>query len=408
MAGLDIDHHEVIGDPDLALLLADAEGRMAGGLGAAIVEGRILHLSSKPGGTAQPQTVRSAEELIDAVAALPVDDLPHTAAIHLDLDLDAPFGNDTAEQEPPPDQVIVTLHPSFADSRVVVVAGPGVARSRSEAGLVRLAKRTGWQVLNSWGAKGVLAWFDDHHAGTVGLQALDLDLAEVAEADLVVASGLDPDELGVGGLGSVPVQEVAPRQLAALTHGWAQCSAVPAPRAPFYGAISAAVTPMYESTEVPLAPARAALHLSGARPEGGIVVADAGVAGFWLARTFPTREVGSIVVPATLQPGFAVAAALVAGVSGRPCVAVVDGPMDEPSRIVAEAAASMGVGLAVQVWAGEGSISDAQGHARLCEAQFAGERGAVEVPIRRGDLDALVDVAGPVVAWPSADMERGS
>jgi thiamine pyrophosphate-dependent acetolactate synthase large subunit-like protein len=297
----------------------------------------------------------------------------------------------------------MTLDPSFAGARGVIVAGPGVVRSDAVRGLVELSARTGWGVVNTYGAKGVVAWYDDAHFGTAGLQARDVELAGLADADLVVAIGLDPDELGPDALGPALVQEVEPWQLAALTYRWEAKPAATAPRPALFADISAAVAPMYESESVPLAPARAALHLSGARPEGGVVVADPGVAGFWLARTFPTREVGSVVVPATQQPGFAVAAALVAGVQGRPCVAVVDGPMDEASQIVAEAAAALGVGIAVQAWGAGGAARDVDAHARVSEAQFAGGRGIVEVPIRSRDLDVLVDVAGPVTAWGGLD-----
>ena len=41
-------------------------------------------------------------------------------------------------------------------------------------------------------------------------------------------------------------------------------------------------------------------------------------------------------------------------------------------------------------------------HARLTEAQFAGQAGVVEVPIRTGDEAHLIDIAGPLVAWGGA------
>jgi hypothetical protein len=389
-------------DPDLAVLLADAEGRLGTGYGAAAVAGRLLHLSSRPGGTASPRTVQTVDDLVDALAGLEQLTSPSTLALHLDLDLEAPVESTPVPE--PERRVVMTLDPSFASARGVIVAGPGVVRSGSVAGLVELSSRTGWGIVNSWGAKGVVAWYDPVHFGTAGLQARDVELLELDRYDLVVATGLDPDELGATDLGPVLVQEVEPWQLGALTYRWERTAPEPpAAKPPLFGAVSAVVTPGYESEAVPLAAARAVLHLSGARPEGGVVVADPGLAGFWLARAYPTREVGSVVVPATRCPGFAVGAALVAGVQGRPAVAVVDGPMDEASQIVAEAAAALGVGIAVQIWGDEGSAVDADAHARVSEAQFAGERGIVEVPVRTGDLDALVAAAGPITAWGGLD-----
>jgi hypothetical protein len=88
-------------------------------------------------------------------------------------------------------------------------------------------------------------------------------------------------------------------------------------------------------------------------------------------------------------------------------VAVVD-RLDEASEIVAEAAAALGVGIAVQVWGESGTASDADAHARVSEAQFAGERGIVEVPVRTADLDAIVEAAGPITAWGGLAQGTGT
>jgi hypothetical protein len=392
-----------IDDADVAVLLADADGRIGNGFGVAAIRGGVLHLSSKPGGTAAPRTVATADGLVDAFAALGHISLPTTVALHLDLDLDEPLEDEELEpRADPPEGVVMTLNASFAEAEVVVVVGPGVTRGGYVQGLLDLTRKTGWGVVNTWGAKGVLEWYDMRHFGTAGLQGRDFELAGLNQADLVIASGLDPDESPLDTLGSALVQEVEPWQLAALTYLWETPAREITERPLLYGNLSAAVTPMYEATTVPLAPARGALHLSGGRPDGGLVVGDAGLSGFWLARTFPTRETGSIVVPATRQPGFAVAAALVAGVAGRPCVAVVDGPIDDASAAMIEEAARLEVPIAVQVWGDDGELADVDAHARLTEAQFAGQHGVVEVPIRPGDEAALIHVAGPLVAWGGA------
>jgi len=391
-----------IDDSDLAVLLADAEGRIGTGFGVASVHGGVLHLSSKPGGTASPRTVATADGLVDAFAALGHVSLPTTVALHLDLDLTEPVDEEVEPREDPPEGVVMTLNASFAEARVVIVVGPGVTRGGYVEGLSDLTRKTGWGVVNTWGAKGVLPWYDLRHFGTAGLQARDFELAGLSEADLVIASGLDPDESPLDALGSALVQEVEPWQLAALTYLWETPAKEIAERPALFTELSAAVTAMYDAATVPMAPARGALHLSGGRPDGGLVVGDAGLSGYWLARAFPTREPGSVVVPATRQPGFAVAAALVAGVSGRPCVAVIDGPIDDASAAVIEEAARLDVPVAVQVWGEEGSLDTVDEHARLTEAQFAGRAGVVQVPIRRGDEAPLIEVAGPLVAWGGA------
>ena len=390
-----------IDDPDLSVLIADADGRLGPGIGAALVPGGILHLSSKPGGLAAPISVRTPEELVDSLASAAGSLVPETSAIHLDLDLEEPVEDDLVARVDRPDGIVTTLNPSFAEAEVVVVVGPGVVRGGFVDGLAELARRTGWPVLNTWGAKGVFPWFDLHHAGTAGLQERDFELAGLASAELVVVSGLDPDESPVDALGSHLVLEVEPWQLAALTYHWEPRPAEPPARRPLYEALSAVITPLYERTDVPVAPARAALHLSGARPDGALVVADPGRAGFWLARTFPTTEAGAVVVPATRVAGFAASAALVAGLAGRACVAVLD-ELDPVSEAILEIGERLDVPTAVQVWSAVGVLADVDAHARLTEEQFAGRRGIVDVPVAEGDEDELIEVAGPIVAWPES------
>jgi hypothetical protein len=55
---------------------------------------------------------------------------------------------------------------------------------------------------------------------------------------------------------------------------------------------------MYPSEAVPPAAARLAAQLAADLPAGGVVVAEPGLVGFWVARTFPTSVPGSVVVPA--------------------------------------------------------------------------------------------------------------
>lgn len=405
-----------VDDADLACLLADADGRIGqpdgrGRLGAAMVRGQVLHLSSAPGGTAPLQTVGSIEDLVDVLAVVPGLDLPAASALHLDLDLAAPVAGDVQPSVDHDRVPVLVLDPSMASLRLVVVAGPGVVRSGALEGLRSLVRTAGVGVVNSWGAKGVERWDSPFHFGTAGLQARDMELAGVPSADVVVASGLDGDELGVPALGNPVVQEVAPGQLAALCQRWTAARTPPAERPALYADLAALVGPLYESDSVPLTPARAALHLSGALPDGGVAVADPGPAGLWLARTFPTSFPGSVCVPATVVPGFAAAAALVCSLEGRGCLAVSgpgapgwgDGP-DPGTEGVVDLARSLGVGLALQVWGSEGRLSSFEDHVAMLRSHLEVAEGATgvrldPVPVDLSLTSSLVDVAGPVVAW---------
>lgn len=396
---------EVVVDDDAqAMLLADVDGRLSGGFGAALVTGAILHVSSQPGGRTAPVSVSAAEEMISVLATLAALDVPATAALHLDLDLAAPAPQGIEARIDASPGVAVTLHPSFADASVAVVVGPGVVRGRHLAGLREMALAGGMGVVNTWGAKGVFRWDSPYHFGTAGLQARDFELAGISSADLVVTCGLDPDETPLDLLGSYAVQDVAGWQLPALVANWPRPVEL-TERPALFAAIAAVVTPMYESSATPIEPPRAALHLSGACPDGGVVVADAGLAGFWLARTFPTGVVGSIVVPAIDQPGFAIAAAIAARRAGRPCVAVLDGPLDEDSERLLEVAERLGLGFGVQIWADLDTVGaplsrDVSDHVEVTRRGFESEEiDIADVAIDTGGLEQLVEVAGPIVAW---------
>jgi hypothetical protein len=400
--------HVPVDDPDLAVLLADCDGRLAhhdgsGRLGAAHLAGPILHLSSSPGGRAPVRTVGSIDEVLDALVDPPGMAIPGTLALHLDLDLSEPVAEGVVGPDPQR-QPVLTLDPSLASLELVVVVGPGVVRSSSLEGLRSFSRAAGAGIVNTWGAKGVERWDSPFHFGTVGLQERDFELAGLGAADIVVVSGLDPDESPVGALGSLVVQEVPPGQLAALTHRWPRSQQVPV-RPPLYDAIAAVVTPLYESDAVPLTAARASLHLSGALPDRGVVVADPGPAGFWIARTFPTSIPGSVCVPATRVEGFAAAAALVCGLEGRPCVAVsdqIEGPegLDPTTSQVLELAEVLGVRLPLQLWGPRGSLAGSTAHVEMLSESLSGGGVRIDdVPVDLSGTAELERVAGPLRAW---------
>ena len=407
-----------VDDPDLACLLADADGRIGhrdgtGRLGAAVVGGPVLHLSSCPGGMAPLQTAGSPEDLVDVLASVPGVDVPAATAIHLDLDLEAVLEVAVMPAVEPERSLVFTLDPSMASLNLVAVVGPGVVRAGGVEGLKAFARSAGIGIVNSWGAKGVERWDSPFNFGTAGLQARDMELAGVPSTDIVVASGLDSAELSVASLGNPVVQEVAPGQLAALCHRWAGSQPAPEVRPALYRDLADLVTPLYESDAVPLSPARAALHLSGALPDGGVAVADPGPAGLWLARTFPTSFPGSVCVPATSIAGFAAAAALVCALEQRPCLAVSgagaegwgsDGSPDPTTDALMELARGLGVGLALQVWGTEGSLRSFDDHVSLLKDHLRVAEGATEVrldpvPVDLSVTASLVEIAGPVVAW---------
>ena len=405
LPGLD---HVPVGDPDVAVLLADADGRIghvdgSGRLGAATLAGPILHLSSSPGGTAPLQTIGSADELVDALADPPGLTVPGTLALHLDLDLSEPLTHTPVPSAPTDRSPVLTLDPTLAGLRILALVGPGVVRSGTVADLHSFSRAADAPVLATWGAVGVERWDSPFHAGVGGLQELDLALGGLDDVDIVVATGLDPDELAAGRLAHLVLQEVPPRQLVALCAGWPTRRASSADQRPSVrDALTPLLTRLWEADSVPLTGARAALHLSGALPDRGITVADPGPAGFWVARALPTSYPGSVCVPATVEPGFAAAAALVAALDGRPCLAVTDaaGAVADATAAVIDLARVIKVPIALQVWGDDGALDDAAAHVELLDRHLEATEVRMDpIPVDLSVPTELIDVAGPVVAW---------
>ena len=343
-----------------------------------MLDGQRVLLTSAPGVAAEVITVSDPAYLPGALAGWTLG-LVHAAVEYvLDLDLEAPAPrglepmvlDDTSGE-------LLTLSPTLADFRLLILAGPGVVRSGHVAGLQALAAQTGAGVANTWGAKGVFPWDDPHHFGTVGMQARDFELAGFDEAELVIASGVDLLESPTDRwAGSAQVLEVEPWQLSSLALRWPEPESVPEPP-PLYRLLSAALADRYTSDDVPLAPARAAADLSAALPDGGLVAADPGPAGLWIARSFPTLVPGSVVVPAARQPGFAAAAALVAALDGRAGHRGRHRPGRPRDRRPCSTWPRPGQRpIVLEVWGGDGPLDAGRGPRRArCRPRWPGSAG---------------------------------
>jgi hypothetical protein len=395
--------HVRVDEPEVAALLADADGRIGPGPGpgVALLPGRRLRLSSAPGADAPRLEVTDPGSLPVIVAGWTFGSVHSAIELVLDVDLDAPVpaGVDAFVLDESAGGQQWSLDPSLASLGMVVLAGPGVVRAGQVATLGEFASRAGVGVVNTWGAKGVLRWDDPYHHGTAGLQARDFELAGVTEAGLVVAVGLDPLEAPAERWAGPQVLEVAPWQLAALALRWPEPG--PAPPVPaLYRELATALGPLYAAETVPLTPARAARDLADVVPSGGLVAADPGPAGLWVARALPTTEPGSVVVPATTQQGFAAAAGVVAALDGRPALSVVAAPVDAATWAVLDQAAAWSIPLALVVWGDEGAATSSADHrARLVAALEAPGPEVVEVAVDLAATSVLIDVAGEVVAW---------
>jgi Thiamine pyrophosphate enzyme, central domain len=320
----------------------------------------------------------------------------------------------------PTDEDVARL--AGAESPVALV-GPGVADEASVPGVHALATAADLSVLNTWGAKGVFDWRSRHHAATVGLQADDLVLGGLADADLVVTAGLHPGELvGVKEPGA-PTLALAPTQLGPLAERVARPRTEPVVP-PLRHGLAAVTQEGWAVGAAPLPPTRVTLTYAQVVGARGLVAADPGLAGYWVARTFATTSLGGAVVPARASAhGLAAACVAVARLRwpARPALAVTGAGTeadagagtnadagDRMTERVVAAAGAWGVAVPVERWAPGGPALDAEAHAARLAGALAAERSTTnDLATDPRQLDRMVEVAGDVVAWGGLHLTDG-
>lgn len=233
-----------------------------------------------------------------------------------------------------------------------ILVGPGVLANLD--GIRVLAEVVGVAVINTWGAKGTFRWDDPFHGGTAGLQEHDFVLAGLADVDLLITAGLDPDEVTrTPWLGRAEVVDVPVGSLGEFAATWPHPRFEPS-RPRLYTELAAVVQPLYADSTSPAARLHA---MNAALPADGVVCAPPGLLGFWVARTWSTTIPGSVVVPASTEPGLTERLAAAASARGRSVTLLSPAPVELE-------------GVTVVVWDDDLSIPE-----------------------------ALLEAAGPVVAW---------
>jgi hypothetical protein len=299
----------------------------------------------------------------------------------------------------PSEQVITRIQES---DQPVVLAGPGVVREGAQGSLRAFAASASAGVLNTWGAKGLFDWRSRHHLATAGLQEQDFELGGLAESDLIVAVGVDADEAPDERWRIAPAVTVRPSELGPLAEVLDRPYRAIAQTA-LRTRLGAVTQHGWTDHGTPLPPTRVTLHYSQSLGEGGFVAADAGLAGYWVARTFSTTRLGTTSVAAQSHAGLAAASVIVARL-GRPWLpglAVVDGPADEETGAVLEAAARLGVGVGVEAWDPDGPALNATEHLeRLQELTLTDAQRVESLRTDGRQLPQMVEAAGRIVAWP--------
>lgn len=283
-----------------------------------------------------------------------------------------------------------------------MLAGPGVIDEHALPALRTFAAAGDLGVANTWGAKGAFAWDSPHHLGTCGLQARDFELLGFGDADMIVATGIDELESPSERYALAPVETVAPADLARVAGEYV----AQAPLAnELYPRLAAVAQPGYVDEKVPLHPARAVADLGAVLPPDGLVTADPGMAGLWVARTFPTPPLDPshprrVVVPPRREAGIAARIALEAARNGRPTIAVTTAPLDDATAEILAASSDTPAALVVIVWGERGDLRRAEDHRiSIADALATPGLSTIEVPVALDDTALLVDAAGEVVAW---------
>ncbi len=252
---------------------------------------------------------------------------------------------------------------------VVILAGP--MATRVQPALHAIADHLGAPVANTWGAKGIYPWDDPHHMGTCGLQRDDFSLLGFGDFDVVLMVGVDELEARSDRGACRRIESVDPADLDAL-----RASSEPRPMVAgdnqLYARMAAIAQPGYVDDAYPRHPARAVMDLKQSRGPTTRVTAQPGLAGLWIARTFPTDRLGSVIIPAQDRPGIGAAVGLVSAAQASDTVCVVHGPVDDATAEVMRVAEHHGLPLRLEVW---------------------------DADVDWTRTDDLIDAAGPIVAW---------
>ena len=260
-----------------------------------------------------------------------------------DVPVPVAFGGDLEAPDPHPFPDL-----GHAGTRVVILAGPGAMLDRPS--LHALAQHLGTPVANTWGAKGIYPWDDPYHMGTCGLQRDDFELLGFADFDLILAIGIDPAESPTPRFALTEVAFISPLALDEL-----RSQAEPRLSPSFTPnqlstRLAAIAQPGYLDDSSPRHPARAVMDLKRSLGPGTRVTAQPGLAGLWVARTFPTDRMGSVIVAAHDRPGIGAAIGLISAAEGTDTVCVVQGPVDATTEAVMEVCAARALPLRLEIW----------------------------------------------------------
>lgn len=386
-----------------AIALADADGRLSiapdARPGVALLPGRRVRLSSQPGEETQALSI-GVEDLPAAFAGWSLGRVFGAVEIELPADLFAEAPEGTQPLVLQRSDQLLRLSVGLADFRTMIIVGPGVLRDGAAADVADFVTRTGAGVMTTMGAIGVVPFDHPSWCGVVGIQVDDPALGGLDACELVIAVGVDDEELGESLPMNAQLLEVEPWHLPFLATDWPAIESIAAPSS-LVEACAAVFGDHREATGSPLHPVRAVLDVFDAIDPDVQVYVDSGPAGFWFARGVVPVPIGRVVVPARAADGFAISAAIVSALDGTRSVAITM-PGSSLENELLDLAASLDLGIVVEQWGDDVDGGDPSQHrANLVAAMSDSGLSVTGVAVDLGAAAELVDLAGPVVAWPT-------
>jgi thiamine pyrophosphate-dependent acetolactate synthase large subunit-like protein len=386
-----------------AIALADADGRLSiapdARPGVALLPGRRVRLSSQPGEETQALSI-GVEDLPAAIAGWSLGRVFGAVEIELPADLFAEAPEGTQPLVLQRSDQLLRLSVGLADFRTMIIVGPGVLRDGAAADVADFVTRTGAGVMTTMGAIGVVPFDHPSWCGVVGIQVDDPALGGLDACELVIAVGVDDEELGESLPMNAQLLEVEPWHLPFLATDWPAIESIAAPSS-LVEACAAVFGDHREATGSPLHPVRAVLDVFDAIDPDVQVYVDSGPAGFWFARGVVPVPIGRVVVPARAADGFAISAAIVSALDGTRSVAITM-PGSSLENELLDLAASLDLGIVVEQWGDDVDGGDPSQHrANLVAAMSDSGLSVTGVSVDLAAAAELVDLAGPVVAWPT-------
>ncbi len=217
----------------------------------------------------------------------------------------------------------------------IALAGNGAIRARASRALRAFAHTTGIPVAETFMAKGLLDYEDQHALGTVGLQARDYAMAGFDDADVVVAIGYDlvehsPEHWNPRGDKRIIVIDSVAAEIdeffvpeveligdiahvLARLAGGCKRTTVPSESSGLRAVTLRALNEARNDDHFPMRPPRVLWDIRAALGPSDLLISDVGLHKLWIGRMFPAHEPGTVLIANGLAGmGFALPTAIAA------------------------------------------------------------------------------------------------